>query len=113
MACTTLAERASPMVKFLQSRRSRQTLHLSRRPPSQICPRLNELSSDIDALGNNSTFLAQMAKNVYVAYRTFLDKVLNGNGGDDFSELAHVYKVLGYRKNETFVGLAEGGAESF
>jgi monoamine oxidase len=76
-------------------------------------PRLDELSSEMDALNNNATFLAQMAKNVYMAHKMFLDKGLNGHGGDDFSEFAYVHNVLGYRMNETFVGLGEGGAESF
>ncbi|KAJ9607303.1 hypothetical protein H2200_008376 [Cladophialophora chaetospira] len=76
-------------------------------------PRLDELTTNIDALYNNGSFLEQMARNVYLAHKTFLDKGLNGLGGDDFSEFAYVHNVLGYSLNETFVGLGDSGSESF
>ena len=76
-------------------------------------PRLDELSTDIDAIYNNGSFLEQMARNIYQAHKTFLDTGLNGKGGDDFSEFAYVHNVLGYGLNDTFVGLGDGGTESF
>jgi hypothetical protein len=76
-------------------------------------PKLNALNTDLDELMENGNFLEQMARNIYLAHKTFLDRGLNDLGGDDFSEFAYVHNVLGYQLNDTFVGLGEGGTESF
>lgn len=44
--------------------------------------RLDELTTVIDALYSNGSFLDQTARNVYLAHKTFLDKGLDGLGGD-------------------------------
>jgi hypothetical protein len=54
-----------------------------------------------------------MAKNVYLAHKTFLDTGLGGLGGDDWSEFAYVHNYLKYALNDTFVALGDPGAESF
>jgi monoamine oxidase len=75
-------------------------------------PALDAVNTAINALYNDS-FVEQMARNIYRAHKTFLDQGLNGLGGDDFSEFAYVHNVLGYALNDTFVGIGDGGSESF
>ncbi|KIW24357.1 uncharacterized protein PV07_10076 [Cladophialophora immunda] len=76
-------------------------------------PKLDALDEDINTIYNNGSFLDQMARNIYMAHKTFLDQGLGGLGGDDFSEFAYVHNVLGYALNETFVELGGPGSESF
>lgn len=58
--------------------------------------RLDAFNDDIDSLYANSTFLAEMARNIFEAHKIFLDKGEGGVGGDDFSEFAYIHNVLGY-----------------
>ncbi|KIW44439.1 uncharacterized protein PV06_02910 [Exophiala oligosperma] len=76
-------------------------------------PSLDALNTRVSDLLNNEDFLAQMAKNVYLAHKTFLDSGLGGLGGDDWSEFGYVHNYLKYNLNDTFVALDEPGAESF
>lgn len=76
-------------------------------------PRLAELNTRIENVMDNETFIAQMAKNVYMAHKTFLDTGLGGIGGDDWSEFAYVHNYLKYALNDTFVALGDPGSESF
>lgn len=80
---------------------------------SEDNPRLDALNMSVEDLLNNEDFLTQMAKNVYLAHKTFLDSGLGGIGGDDWSEFGYVHNYLKYNLNETFVALGEPGTESF
>lgn len=76
-------------------------------------PRLDELSDTLDNIVSNQTFIADVARNVYKAHKTFLDQGLGGLGGDDWSEFAYVHNYLKYALNDTFVGIGGPGTESF
>ncbi|OAL36815.1 hypothetical protein AYO20_03870 [Fonsecaea nubica] len=76
-------------------------------------PKLDALDEQLNIIYDNGSFIDQMARNIYMAHKTFLDQGLGGLGGDDFSEFAYAHNVLGYALNETFVELGGSGSESF
>lgn len=76
-------------------------------------PMLDELNAAIYSLFTNTTVIAEMAKNIYRAHKTWLDTGLGGLGGDDWSEFAYVYNYLKYELNQTFVALGGPGSEAF
>ncbi|KAK4939410.1 hypothetical protein LTR10_020307 [Elasticomyces elasticus] len=76
-------------------------------------PSLDALDTTIDNIIDDQSFIAQMAKNIYQAHKTFLDQGLGGLGGDDWSEFGYVHNYLKYALNDTFVAIGDPGSEAF
>ncbi|KAI1204655.1 flavin-containing amine oxidoreductase [Annulohypoxylon truncatum] len=74
-------------------------------------PSTAALTSKIDALSANETFMIEIATNMHKAHKDFLVNGLGGLGGDVWSEFAYMVNYLNATLNDTDV--LEGGASSF
>ncbi|XDG04391.1 hypothetical protein ABKA04_004006 [Annulohypoxylon sp. FPYF3050] len=74
-------------------------------------PSTSALSSKIDAISANETFMIEIATNMFKAHKDFLVNGLGGLGGDVWSEFAYMVNYLNASLNDTDV--LSGDASSF
>ncbi|KAL8930405.1 MAG: hypothetical protein Q9208_000588 [Pyrenodesmia sp. 3 TL-2023] len=73
-------------------------------------PQVANITDLIFGIGCNPNTSAAVAKNVFTAFKAFVENGLNGLGGDDWSEFAYLHNYLGYSLNATDQAVNTGGA---
>ncbi|KAL8734985.1 MAG: hypothetical protein Q9166_001110 [cf. Caloplaca sp. 2 TL-2023] len=74
-------------------------------PADPIVGNITDLVSEI---GCNPETMGAVAKNVFTAYKSFIDTGLEGLGGDDWSEYAYIHNHLMYSLNATDLAVNAG-----
>ncbi|KAL8652717.1 MAG: hypothetical protein Q9210_002518 [Variospora velana] len=67
----------------------------------QVDPVVGNITDQVFAIGCDPEIMAAAAKNVFTAYKTFINDGLGGLGGDDWSEFAYFHNYLNYDLNAT------------
>ncbi|KAL8972883.1 MAG: hypothetical protein Q9197_002579 [Variospora fuerteventurae] len=75
----------------------------------QVDPVVGNITDQIFAIGCDPEIMAATAKNVFTAYKTFINDGLGGLGGDDWSEFAYFHNYLNYDLNATDQAINSGG----
>ncbi|KAL8943111.1 MAG: hypothetical protein Q9211_001099 [Gyalolechia sp. 1 TL-2023] len=75
-------------------------------PP--VDPTVGNITDLITELACSPPLMESLAKNVFTAYKTFIDTGLGGLGGEDWSEFAYVHNHLGYSLNATDQAINSG-----
>ena len=71
-------------------------------------PLIGNITDQITEIACSPDIGAAAAKNVFQAYKTFLNSGLDGLPGDDWSEFAYLHNHLGYSLNVTDQALSGG-----
>lgn len=66
-----------------------------------VDPQVGNITDLVFGIGCNPNTTAAAAKNVFTAFKAFVEDGLNGLGGDDWSEFAYLHNHLGYSLNDT------------
>ncbi|KAI4268495.1 MAG: hypothetical protein L6R38_007826 [Xanthoria sp. 2 TBL-2021] len=69
--------------------------------PVPADPIVGNITDIISEISCNPESMAAVAKNVFSAYKTFINSGLGGLGGDDWSEFAYLHNQLGYSLDAT------------
>ena len=69
--------------------------------PAPVDPIAGNITDIIAELTCSPESMAAVAKNIFSAYKTFINSGLGGLGGDDWSEFAYLHNQLNYSLNAT------------
>ncbi|KAI4227924.1 MAG: hypothetical protein LQ349_006636 [Xanthoria aureola] len=69
--------------------------------PAPVDPIAGNITDIISEITCSPESMAAVAKNIFSAYKTFINSGLGGLGGDDWSEFAYLHNHLNYSLNAT------------
>ncbi len=66
-----------------------------------VDPQVGNITDLISGIACNPNTTAAVGKNMFTAFKAFVENGLNGLGGEDWSEFAYLHNYLGYSLNVT------------